>query len=447
MPEFVPMPKLGFDMAEGRLVRKIVQEGQPIKKGEILAEVETDKATVEVEAYTTGTVVAWLVDENQFVPIGTHMVVIAAPGEVVDAATIKSQIPESQNPKAELQIPREASKSQTSNIQHPTSNFQLPTSNFQLPTSNFQLPTSNFQLPTSNFQLPTSNFLRISPIARRMSHELKIDARLITGTGPEGRITKKDVEAFAQSRGAAVAASAPSAVAVAVAVSAEDRIVPLTKLRQAIARRMVESKTSIPHFYVTTEVDMGAVIELRKQLNGLLSEAEKISVNDFVLKAAALTLRDYPYFNASFNGNSVIQHGHVNMGIAVAVSGGLLTIVVKDCDVKSVKMIAAEAKAMAARARDGKVKPDDVEGSTFTVSNLGMFEVDSFTAIINPPEAAILAVGAAKEVAVVKNGSLTTGWRMKATVSADHRVTDGAEAAQFMQAFKKKLEEPLRLLI
>ena len=440
MPEFVPMPKLGFDMAEGRLVRKIVQEGQPIKKGEILAEVETDKATVEVEAYTTGTVVAWLVDENQFVPIGTHMVVIAAPGEVVDAATIKSQIPESQNPKAELQIPREASKSQTSNIQHPTSNFQLP-------TSNFQLPTSNFQLPTSNFQLPTSNFLRISPIARRMSHELKIDARLITGTGPEGRITKKDVEAFAQSRGAAVAASAPSAVAVAVAVSAEDRIVPLTKLRQAIARRMVESKTSIPHFYVTTEVDMGAVIELRKQLNGLLSEAEKISVNDFVLKAAALTLRDYPYLNASFNGNSVIQHGHVNMGIAVAVSGGLLTIVVKDCDVKSVKMIAAEAKAMAARARDGKVKPDDVEGSTFTVSNLGMFEVDSFTAIINPPEAAILAVGAAKEVAVVKNGSLTTGWRMKATVSADHRVTDGAEAAQFMQAFKKKLEEPLRLLI
>ena len=210
---------------------------------------------------------------------------------------------------------------------------------------------------------------------------------------------------------------------------------------------MSESKTSIPHFYVTTEVDMGAVIELRKQLNELVSEAEKISVNDFVLKAAALTLRDYPYLNASFNGNSVIQRGHINMGIAVAVSGGLLTIVVKDCDVKSVKMIAAEAKAMAARARDGKVKPNDVEGSTFTVSNLGMFEVDSFTAIINPPEAAILAVGAAKEVAVVKNGSLTTGWRMKATLSADHRVTDGAEAAQFMQAFKKKLEEPLRLLI
>jgi len=418
MPEFVPMPKLGFDMAEGRLVRKVVQEGQSIKKGEILAEVETDKATVEVEAYTTGTVVAWLVDENQFVPIGTHMVVIAAPGETVDVATIKSQIPKlvvsevepSQNPKSELQ-------------------------------------TSNFKLQTSNVQLPTSDFLRISPIARRMSDELKIDARSITGTGPEGRITKKDVEAFAKSGGAALAASAPSPAAAAVAVTAEDRIVPLTKLRQAIARRMVESKTSIPHFYVTTEVDMGAVIELRKQLNGLVSEAEKISVNDFVLKAAALTLRDYPYLNASFYGNSVIQHGHVNMGIAVAVNGGLLTIVVKDCDVKSVKMIAAEAKAMAARARDGKVKPNDIEGSTFTVSNLGMFEVDSFTAIINPPEAAILAVGAAKEVAVVKNGSLTTGWRMKATLSADHRVTDGAEAAQFMQAFKKKLEEPLRLLI
>ncbi|MBI5079711.1 MAG: 2-oxo acid dehydrogenase subunit E2 [Chloroflexi bacterium] len=410
MPEFVPMPKLGFDMAEGRLVRKVVQEGQPIKKGEILAEVETDKATVEVEAYTTGTVVAWLVDENQFVPIGTNMVVIAAPGEQVDVDSIKSQIPKSQNPKAELQ-------------------------------------TSNIQRPTSNVQLQTSNLLKISPIARRMSDELKIDPRLITGTGPEGRITKKDVEAFTKSGGAAKAASAPSPVATAVAVTAEDRIVPLTKLRQAIARRMVESKTSIPHFYVTTEVDMGAVIDLRKQLNGLVSEAEKISVNDFVLKAAALTLRDYPYLNASFNGNSVIQRGHVNMGIAVAVNGGLLTVVVKDCDVKSVKIIATEAKAMAARARDGKVKPEDVEGSTFTVSNLGMFEVDSFTAIINPPEAAILAVGAAKEVAVVKDGSLTTGWRMKATVSADHRMTDGAEAAQFMQAFKKKLEEPLRLLI
>jgi len=410
MPEYVPMPKLGFDMAEGRLVRKVVQEGQAIKKGEILAEVETDKATVEVEAYITGTVVAWLVDENQFVPIGTHMVVIAAPGETVDVAALKSQIPKSQNPKAELQ-------------------------------------TSNIQLPTSNVQLPTSDLLRISPIARRMTEEMKIDARSITGTGPEGRITKKDVEAFAKSGGAAVTASAPSPVAAAVAVTAEDRIVPLTKLRSAIARRMVESKTSIPHFYVTTEVDMGAVIELRKQLNGLVSEAEKISVNDFVLKAAALTLRDYPYLNASFNGNSVIQRGHVNMGIAVAVSGGLLTVVVKDCDVKSVKMIAAEAKRMAARARDGKVKPEDVEGSTFTVSNLGMFEVDSFTAIINPPEAAILAVGSAKEVAVVKNGSLTMGWQMKATISADHRVTDGAEAAQFMQAFKKKLEEPLRLLI
>ncbi|MBI5349225.1 MAG: 2-oxo acid dehydrogenase subunit E2 [Chloroflexi bacterium] len=386
MPEFVPMPKLGFDMAEGRLVRKVVQEGQPIKKGEILAEVETDKATVEVEAYTTGTVVAWLVDENQFVPIGTNMVVIAAPGEQVDVDSIKSQIPKSQNPKAELQ-------------------------------------TSNIQRPTSNVQLQTSNLLKISPIARRMSDELKIDPRLITGTGPEGRITKKDVEAFTQS-GAAVAASAPSPAAPAVAVTAEDRIVPLTKLRQAIARRMVESKTSIPHFYVTTEVDMGAVIDLRKQLNRLVSEAEKISVNDFVLKAAALTLRDYPYLNASFNGNSVIQRGHINMGIAVAVNGGLLTVVVKDCDVKSVKIIATEAKAMAARARDGKVKPEDVEGSTFTVSNLGMFEVDSFTAIINPPEAAILAVGAAKEVAVVKDGSLTTGWRMKATVSADHRVTN-----------------------
>lgn len=415
MPEFVPMPKLGFDMAEGRLVRKVVQEGQPIKKGEILAEVETDKATVEVEAYTTGTIAAWLVDENQFVPIGTHMVVIAAPGEKVDVASLK------------------AKSEQPSAVSHQPSAISQPP---------FTAST-----PTSNIQLPASDFLRISPIARRMAEELKIDPRSITGTGPEGRITKKDVEAFAKSGGATKAASAPSPAAAAVAVTAEDKKVPLTKLRQAIARRMVESKTTIPHFYVATEVDMGAVIDLRKQLNSLVSESEKISVNDFILKAAALTLREFPNINTSFNGDHLVQHGHVNMGIAVAVNGGLLTIVVKDCDVKSVKMIAAEAKAMAARARDGKVKPEDIDGSTFTVSNLGMFDVDSFTAIINPPEAAILAVGSAKEIAVVKNGSLTTGWRMKATISADHRVTDGAEAAQFMQAFKKKLEEPLRLMI
>jgi pyruvate dehydrogenase E2 component (dihydrolipoamide acetyltransferase) len=230
-------------------------------------------------------------------------------------------------------------------------------------------------------------------------------------------------------------------------VSREDTTVPLTKLRTAIARRMTESKTTVPHFYVTSEIDMGPVMDLRKQFNDILGETVKLSVNDFIVKASALTLREFPSINASFNGTSIVRHGHVNVGNAVAVEAGLLTVVVKDADVKSLSQISTEVKAMAGRARDGKMKPDDVDGSTFTISNLGMFDVESFVAIINPPDAVILAVGSAKQVPVVVEGELAVGWRMKLTLSADHRVTDGAEAAQFLQALKKKLEEPLRLVV
>lgn len=288
--------------------------------------------------------------------------------------------------------------------------------------------------------------LRISPIARRMADELGIDPRLIRGTGPEGRITKKDIEAHQKSP-KAVPAPAPGAPFTAVTVSREDTTVPVTKLRSAIARRMAESKITVPHFYVTSEIDMGPVMELRKQLNAMLGESGKLSVNDFIVKAAALALRQFPNINASFNGSNVVRHGHINVGNAVSVEAGLLTVVVRDADAKSLSQISSEVKAMAARAREGKVKPEDVEGSTLTISNLGMYDVDSFVAIINPPEAAILAVGSAKEAPVVVNGSLTVGWRMKATISADHRVTDGAEAAQFTQAFKNNLEEPLRLML
>jgi pyruvate dehydrogenase E2 component (dihydrolipoamide acetyltransferase) len=271
---------------------------------------------------------------------------------------------------------------------------------------------------------------------------LGIDPRQVKGSGPEGRITRKDIESHVAAAKAAPSPSFPS-----VSVSREDTTVPLTKLRSIIARRMTESKTSVPHFYVTVEVDMEAVLDLRKQLNIMMGDSGKLSVNDFIVKAAALALRDYPNLNASFNGDHIVRRGHINIGNAVSVEAGLLTVVVKDADAKSLAQISGEVKAMAARAREGKVKPDDIEGSTFTISNLGMYDVDSFVAIINPPDAAILAVGSARQVPVVKNGALAAGWRMKATISADHRVTDGAEAAQFMQDLKKKLEEPLRLML
>jgi pyruvate dehydrogenase E2 component (dihydrolipoamide acetyltransferase) len=283
-----------------------------------------------------------------------------------------------------------------------------------------------------------------------MADELGIDPRQVKGTGPEGRITKKDIESFSKSPtpAQAPAKAAPAApVFTPIAVSREDSSVPLTKLRSAIARRMTESKTSVPHFYVTSDVDMGPVMDLRKQLNDILGETVKLSVNDFIVKASALALREFPSVNASFNGDSIVRHGHIHVGNAVSVEAGLLTVVVKDADLKSLAQISTEVKAMAGRAREGKVKPDDVDGATFTISNLGMYDVDSFIAIINPPDAVILAVGSAKQVPVVVDGNLAVGWRMKLSLSADHRVTDGAEAAQFMQALKKKLEEPLRLVV
>jgi len=210
---------------------------------------------------------------------------------------------------------------------------------------------------------------------------------------------------------------------------------------------MVDAKQQVPHFYVTHEYNVAPLMALRKQINQLVSPEQKISVNDFIVKAVALTLRQFPNLNASLSGDEIILHGAVNVGVAVAVDGGLLTVVCKDTDYKPLRQIAMEIRTMAGRARLGKVRPDDIEGSTFSVSNLGMFDVEDFIAIINPPEAAILAVGSAKQVPVVKDGEIQPGWRMKATISVDHRVSDGAEAAQFLQAMKEYLEQPMRLLI
>jgi pyruvate dehydrogenase E2 component (dihydrolipoamide acetyltransferase) len=210
---------------------------------------------------------------------------------------------------------------------------------------------------------------------------------------------------------------------------------------------MTESTTTVPHFYVTHEYKMDALMAMRKQINEYLPDNEKISVNDFIVKAVALTLRQFPNLNASYAGDKVVRHGSVNVGVAVSVEGGLLTVAHKDTDQKPLRQVSAEVKAMVARAREGKVKPDDIEGSTFSVSNMGMYDVENFSAIINPPEAGILAVGSAREIPVVEDGEIKPGWRMKATLSVDHRVSDGAEGAQFMQALAKYLEEPLRLLV
>lgn len=419
MAEIVTMPKLGFDMAEGVLARWIVLEGEEIAKGAVLAEIETDKATVEVESAFEGVVARHLVPEGEVIPVNDPIAVISSPGEDVDFDQLLKELPGGEKTAAEPDAGGEEF----------------------LPATAPE--TAKTPAAAEGEQYPGG--VKATPIARRMANEKGIDLKQVPGTGAGGRITKSDIEAFVSAAPPPGEAVVPAAVP--VSARGETQTVPLNKLRAAIGRRMKEAKQQVPHFYVTHEYDMAALLDLRKQVNQLLPEAEKTSVNDYILKAAALSLREFPNLNASLDGDQVIRHGQVNIGVAVAVEGGLLTVVCRDTDLKPVRLISSEVRSMVARARDGKVKPDDIEGSTFSVSNMGMYDVEHFIAIINPPEAAILAVGSAREVPVVQDGQVVPGLRMKATISVDHRVSDGAEAAQFMQALAKYLEEPLRLMV
>lgn len=418
MAEVVSMPKLGFDMAEGVLVKWVIAEGEQVERGQILAEIETDKATVEVESAFSGVVHNHLAGEGDILPVGVPIAVIGEEGEEIDLSALVGdvEISDGESPAEETESPPEVASDATSEVS-----------------------------PVGG-QFPGG--VKASPVARRMAADRGIDLGRITGSGPGGRITKKDVETYQEPADSGQPSIGSTPVFTPLAAPAADETVQLSRLRQAIGRRMVEAKQQLPHFYVTAEYDMAAVMAQRKEINAMLADTgEKLSVNDFIVKAVALALREYPNLNASLQGGSVLRHGEVNVGVAVAVEGGLLTIVNRDADRKSLRQISLETKAMVGRAREGKVRPDDIEGSTFSVSNLGMFDVEHFIAIINPPEAAILAVGSVKEIPVVENGEIKPGLRMKATVSVDHRVSDGAEAAQFMQALKRYLEEPLRLMI
>ncbi len=422
MAETITMPKLGFDMAEGTLVRWVKQVGENIKKGDVLAEIETDKATVEVESSASGVILQLIVDQGSVVPVNAPIAVVGAEGEKVEATK-----PADGKPKTEVKAEEKpAVQAQPTVVSSPQG-----------------APVAQPVTPVD------SGSVRASPLAKKVARDNKVDLSRVQGTGPGGRVVRKDVEAALTSgQPSIVSRSAPVAfMGPPVSVSQEDRVMQTTRLRQAIGRRLVESKQTIPHFYVTHEYKMDALMAMRKQAYEYLPDNEKLSVNDFILKAVALALRQFPNLNATIHGNEVIQFGHVNVGVAVTVPGGLMTVVVKDTDQKALRQISSEVKAMAGRAREGKVKPDDVDSSTFSTSNLGMYDVEDFIAIISPPEAAILAISSAREVPVVENGQVKPGWRMKATISVDHRVSDGAEAAQFMQALAGFLENPVRMLV
>ncbi len=422
MAETINMPKLGFDMAEGTLVRWVKKVGETISKGDVLAEIETDKATVEVELPASGVVRSLLVDEGAVVPINAPIAVVGTAEEVI------------QEPGNKVSGKQEEIESRAKGAGDKGQGAEVSVQ---------QSAIGNPQSPILN---PQSPILKASPLAKRIARERSVDLGRIQGSGPGGRIVRRDIEA-ALSGGLTGPTGLTSPISPVGQAGKADETVSQTKLRQAIARRMAESKANIPHFYVSHEYKMDALMELRRQYNQIVPENEKLSINDFIVKAAALALRPFPNLNASLHGNSVLRHGQANIGIAVSVEGGLLTVVCREAGRKPLRQISAEVKEMAARVRAGKVKPEDIEGSTFSISNMGMYDVENFAAIINPPEAAILAVGSAREVPVVVDGALKSGWRMKATISVDHRVSDGVEAAKFMQALAVYLEEPLRLIL
>lgn len=419
MAELITMPKLGFDMAEGKLGEWLKKPGEVVTQGETILLVETDKATVEVPAFRGGVLLEVLVSAGESVPIGTPIGVIGEAGEQVDRAALGLA-----GAKAEAKAEVKAEAKVEAKVEATA-------------------------VPEAE-SVAEGGRISASPVAARMAGELGIDLRKVRGSGPGGRVIKRDIEAYLQELDKAPAALPPPPMPTpAYEPTAEGyRLEPLTGMRQTIARRMVESKTQAPHFYVTMEIDMAAAMTLRSQINAVLPEAEKISVNDLIVKASAIALRQFPNINASFSPEGIRVHEQVNIGIAVARESGLVTAVLREADKKPLAQIGRESRELVARARDGRMKPDDMMGATFTISNLGMFDVDEFSAIITLPQATALAVSAVKKVPVVTGeGQLAVGTRMKVTLSADHRVTDGAEVAQFLQALKAALEQPMRLLV
>ena len=448
MANDVLMPKMGYDMTEGRILRWLKQEGEAVERGQPLAEIETDKATIEIEAFASGTLGQIVGKEGDTVPVGQKIAVILAEGEQAAAPVADAVAAASAKP------PVEAGQQATRReMEEPTPAASATPNEGQRTVAGSAGAATSTATAAEAAPADNGERLKASPIARRIAQEHDIELRQVAGSGPGGRIVREDVEAFLRTQqaqpAAPVAAAAPAAQpAPQAAESGDGQRVPLTRMRQAIARRMTESKTTIPHFYVSAEVDMTEALAWRKRLNdAAAADGYKISVNDMVLKACAAALVKFPNINASFGGDHIALHDHVNISIAVAIKEGLISPVVHNLEQKSIGRIARETADIVARARDGKLRADEYSGGTFTVSNLGPFGIDSFSAIITPPQSAALAVASSVQKAVVVDGQIVIRDRMTITISADHRVTDGAEAAQFVSEVRRLLENPLAMLM
>ena len=441
----VVMPKLSEQMETGKIIKWLKQEGDRVQSGDILAEVETDKADVEMEAFGSGVLRKILVPAGSTAPVGSLIGVIGEPGD--DIASVVSQAgggaaaAAPAPPAAPEMASRPATVPPQPRGEDPAARTPTPAAGPTAPARPAAAPTvAPASSPPAASPAEAPGRIKASPLARKIAAQSGVDLRLVQGSGPGGRVVRRDVEA------ASTGGARPAAVAVPVEAGAEFEDRPLSQMRAIIAKRMPLSKAPVPHFYVSSEVAMDRSWTLREELNGLEGQP-KVSVNDFVVRACALALRQHPGVNASFQGESIRVFQRAHIGIAVALEEGLITPVLRDAHLKSLAQIATEARDLAERARARKLRAQEMTGATFSLSNLGMFDVTEFSAIINPPEGAILAVGTVRQIPVVTDAGLGIGRRMMLTLSCDHRVMDGAMGARFLQDVKHLLEEPLRLLV
>ena len=425
MPNEITMPRLSDTMSEGTVSKWRKQIGEKVEKGDILVDIETDKATMELEAFQAGILGRIMVQEGSTVPIGEPIALLIAPGEALPAETSAAPAPQPAAPTASATPPAAPAPA--------------------APAPSPAAPASAAPAPQPAPAAALSGRLRVSPLARRLAEERGIDLRQVTGTGPDGRIVRADIEAFRQGTGAA---PAPSGAPVAFpGLSDEEELVPLTSMQQTIVRRMLDSKLNAPHFYVTSEIDMAEAVAFRKSINEAQPEGKGVSFNDLVVKAVALSLRSYPVVNSSYLNGQFVRYKAINVGIAVAIPDGLVVPVLKHADMKGLSQLAAETKDLIDRARTRKLTIPEMEGSTFSITNLGMYDVDTFSGIINSPNAAILAIGAIVKKPVVKNDQIVAADQMRVTLSCDHRVLYGADAALFLREVKRVLEHPALLAL
>jgi pyruvate dehydrogenase E2 component (dihydrolipoamide acetyltransferase) len=445
----VVMPKLSEQMETGKIIKWLKQEGDRVQSGDILAEVETDKADVEMEAFGSGLLRKILVPAGNAAPVGTLIGVIAEPGEDIGSVVSQAGGAATPAPKAAAATemagrppevpPQPRREDPAARTPSPSAGPAAPGRPVTAPAPAVPAPAADVSVPAAATAAPAGGSrVKASPLARKIAAQSGVDLRLVQGSGPGGRVVRRDVEA------ASATGVAPAAAVAPAGMEFEDR--PLSQMRAIIAKRMPLSKAPVPHFYVSSEIAMDRAWALREELNQLEGQP-KISVNDFVVRACALALLRHPGVNASFQGESIRVFHRAHIGIAVALEDGLITPVLRDADTMSIARIAVEARDLAERARARKLRVPELTGATFSISNLGMLDVTEFSAIINPPEGAILAVGTVRKVPVVTEDGLGVGRRMMVTLSCDHRAMDGAMGARFLQDVKRLLEEPLRLLL